>query len=157
MSREVSSLKRFFNENPRQKWLLIGYCSFIALFFFLRVARNNQEFLFFSGVLAALYYFYNNELFTYKLLKYVYLLIDIILCVSFIILKKETISMLFPITTYFYLFTGRILFYQISKSEPHIDILLSKGSNRFYTLLMFLLIVVTWIAIVIKFMDNKIV
>jgi hypothetical protein len=151
------SIITFFNAEPRQKWFLIGYCCFIALFFFLRVARNNQEYLFFSGVLAALYYFYNNTLFSFNILKYVYLFIDVMLCTVFIVIGKETISMLFPLTTYLLLFAGRFVFINLFKREPFIDILLQKSSDRFYTLIMFLLIISSWVAIVVKFMDKKIV
>lgn len=157
MSELKKSITSFFNQQPKQKWFLIGYCCFIALFFFLRVARNNQEYLFFSGVLAALYYFYNNTLFSFNILKYVYLFIDVLLCSVFIIIGKETISMLFPLTTYLLLFLGRFVFIGISKREPVMDILLQKNSDRFYTLMMFLFIISSWVMIVVKFMDKKIV
>lgn len=157
MSQFSKSILHFFNENPRQKWFLIGYCCFIGLFFFLRVARNNQEYLFFSGVLAALYYFYNNALFSFKILKYVYLLIDVLLCSVFIIIGKETLSMLFPLTTFLFLFIGRLAFITLLKREPKIDILLQKNSDKLYTLIMFLSIISCWVGIVVKFMDKKIV
>lgn len=157
MNHITQRIKTFTRDNPRQALFLIGYCCFIALFFFLRVARNNQEFLFFSGVLAALYYFYNNTLFSFRLLKYVYLFIDLLLCSVFIVIGKETISMLFPLTTYLTLFAGRLLFVKIAKREPNIDLLLHKNSDRLYTFIMFLIIISCWVAIVIKFMDKKIV
>lgn len=157
MAQIKSSISTFFSNHPRQKWFLIGYCAFISLFFFLRVARNNQEFLFFSGVLAALYYFYNNTLFSFTILKYVYLAIDVLLCLVFVAIGKETISMLFPLTTYLLLFCGRIIFMTIFKREPKIDILMQNNSDKLYTLFMFLCIITCWVAIVIKFMDKQIV
>lgn len=157
MSTIKQQIHSFVKENPRQALFLFGYCCFIALFFFLRVARNNQEFLFFSGVLAALYYFYNNTLFSFPILKYVYLVIDVLLCSVFVIIGKETISMLFPLTTYLTLYVGRFIFLTTSKREPHIDILLQKNSDRLYTFIMFIIIVSCWVGIVIKFMDKKIV
>lgn len=152
-----NSISTFFKNNPRQKWFLIGYCAFISLFFVLRVLRNNQEFLFFSGVIAALYYFYNNTLFTFTILKYVYLCIDVLLCLVFIAIGKETISMLFPLTTYLLLFSGRFVFLSLIKREPKIDILMQNDSDKFYTFLMFVCIISCWVAIVIKFMDKQIV
>lgn len=151
------SIRTFFKNEPRQKWFLIGYCSFILLFFVLRVLRNNQEFLFFSGVLAALYYFYNNSLFSFAILKYVYLAIDVVLCLVFVAIGKETISMLFPLTTYLLLFAGRFIFIGLFKREPRIDILLQNNSDKLYTILMFMSIIACWVAIVIKFMDKHIV
>jgi hypothetical protein len=73
------------------------------------------------------------------------------------VIGKETISMLFPLTTYLTLFAGRLLFVQIAKREPNIDLLLYKNSDRLYTFIMFLIIISCWVAIVIKFMDKKIV
>jgi hypothetical protein len=152
-----NSINTFFRNQPRQKWFLIGYCSFIVLFFMLRVLRNNQEFLFFSGVMAALYYFYNNTLFTFKYLKYVYLAIDVLLCLVFIAIGKETISMLFPLTTYLLLFFGRFLFLILFNREPKLDMLLQQNCDKLYTFIMFISIIVCWVAIVIKFMDKHIV
>jgi hypothetical protein len=157
MSDHINSIHLFFKNQPRQKWFLIGYCSFILLFFALRILRNNQEFLFFSGVLAALYYFYNNSLFSFTILKYVYLAIDVLLCLVFIAIGKETISMLFPLTTYVLLFLGRLLFMGIIKREPKIDILMQDNSDKLYTFFMFLSIIACWVAIVVKFMDKHIV
>jgi hypothetical protein len=157
MSSIKNSIALFFKENERQKWFLIAYCSFILLLCILRVLRNNQEFLFFSGVLAALYYFYNNSLFSFTLLKYVYFAIDIILFLIFLAIGKETISMLFPITTFCYLLTGRFIFVLLFKREPQIDILLQSNSDKLYTVIMFLCVIATWIAIVAKFMDHHIV
>jgi len=157
MSSIKNSISVFFKQNERQKWFLIGYCSFIILLFILRILRNNQEFLFFSGVLAALYYFYNNTLFSFTILKYVYFCIDILLFLVFLAIGKETISMLFPITTYIFLFAGRFVFVQLFKREPKIDILLQKDSDKFYTAIMFICVIITWVAIVVKFMDHHIV
>lgn len=151
------SISLFFKENQRQKWFLIAYCCFIVLFFILRILRNNQEFLFFSGVLAALYYFYNNTLFSYSILKYVYLCIDILLFLVFLAIRKESISMLFPITTYLFLFTGRLAFVQLFKREPRIDILLQKGSDRLYTFVLFICVIISWVIIEVRFMDMHIV
>lgn len=152
-----NSINTFFKNQPRQKWFLIGYCSFILLFFFLRVFRNNQEYLFFSGVLAALYYFYNNTLFSFTILKYVYLAIDVLLCCVFIAIGKESLSMLFPLTTYILLFIGRFLFIKLFKREPKIDILLQNQSDKFYTVFMFICIISSWVFMLIKFMDKGIV
>jgi hypothetical protein len=157
MSNNRENIKLFFEKEPRQKWLLIGYCVFILLFFALRVLRNNQEFLFFSGVIAALYYFYNNTLFSFSILKYVYLTIDLLLCGVFIMIGKESLSMLFPLTTYLFLFFGRICFIKIAKREPKIDILLQNKSDKLYTLFIMFCIVSSWIAILIKFMDKQVV
>ncbi len=151
------SIILFFKKNERQKWFLLAYCSFLLLLFVLRVLRNNQEFLFFSGVLAALYYFYNNSLFSFTILKYVYLAIDVLLCLVFIAIGKESISMLFPVITYLWLFAGRFLFMLLIKREPNIDILLQKYSDRIYTLVLFICVVFSWIFIVVKFMDKHIV
>jgi hypothetical protein len=156
MSDFKNNIISFFKSNDRQKWFLIGYCSFILLLIVLRILRNNQEFLYFSGVLAGLYYFYNNNLFSYKLLKYVYLMIDVLLCLVFIAIRKETISMLFPLTTFLFLLVGRFIFLGIFNREPRIDVLLNRESDKLYTFLMFILIVTSWVAIIVKFMDQKI-
>lgn len=157
----MSSIKKdiqlFFKDQPKQKWLLISYCAFILLFFALRILRNNQEFLFFSGVIAALYYFYNNELFRFKILKYVYLTIDVLLCLVFIAIGKESLSMLFPLITYLWLFLGRYIFINLFKREPYIDILLQNKSDKLYTVLLMLGIIGSWVAMLIKFMDKNIV
>lgn len=150
-------MKQFFENQPRQKWLLIGYCSFILLFFVLRVLRNNQEFLYFSGVIAALYYFYNNTLFSFSVLKYVYLGIDLLLCLVFILIGKESLSMIFPLTTYLFLFFGRVCFIKLFKREPKMDILLQNNSDKIYTVLIMLCIITSWIVLLIKFMDKHIV
>lgn len=150
-------MKQFFENQPRQKWLLIGYCSFILLFFVLRVLRNNQEFLYFSGVIAALYYFYNNTLFSFSVLKYVYLGIDLLLCLVFILIGKESLSMIFPLTTYLFLFFGRLCFIKLFKREPKMDILLQNNSDKIYTVLIMLCIITSWIVLLIKFMDKHIV
>lgn len=152
-----NNINTFFKNQPRQKWFLIGYCSFILLFFFLRVFRNNQEYLFFSGVLAALYYFYNNTLFSFTILKYVYLAIDVLLCCVFIAIGKESLSMLFPLTTYVLLFIGRFLFIKLFNREPKIDILLQNQCDKFYTVFMFICIISCWVFMLVKFMDKGIV
>jgi hypothetical protein len=157
MSNNRENIKLFFEKEPRQKWLLIAYCAFILLFFALRILRNNQEFLFFSGVIAALYYFYNNTLFSFSILKYVYLTIDLLLCLVFVLIGKESLSMLFPLTTYLFLFMGRIVFINLFKREPKIDILLQKGSDRLYTVIVMLCIISSWIALLVKFMDKQVV
>ena len=157
MSDKKEEVKQFFQNQPRQKWMLIGYCAFILLFFALRILRNNQEFLFFSGVIAALYYFYNNELFRFSILKYVYLTIDVLLCLVFIAIGKESLSMLFPLTTYILLFLGRVIFISTFKREPRIDILLQNNSDRIYTIILMLGIISSWIALLVKFMDKQIV
>jgi hypothetical protein len=157
MPSKKEAIKLFFEREPRQKWLLIAYCAFIVLFFILRILRNNQEFLFFSGVIAALYYFYNNELFKFNILKYVYLSIDVLLCFVFIAIGKESLSILFPLTTYIFLFIGRYIFIGAFKREPRIDILLQRNTDKFYTLILMLCIISSWIALLIKFMDKHIV
>jgi len=157
MSNNRENIKLFFEKESRQKWLLIAYCAFILLFFALRILRNNQEFLFFSGVIAALYYFYNNTLFSFSILKYVYLTIDLLLCLVFVLIGKESLSMLFPLTTYLFLFMGRIVFINLFKREPKIDILLQKGSDRLYTVIVMLCIISSWIALLVKFMDKQVV
>jgi hypothetical protein len=157
MTGKKEAIKQFFEHQPRQKWMLIGYCAFILLFFVLRILRNNQEFLFFSGVIAALYYFYNNELFRFSILKYVYLTIDVLLCLVFIAIRKESLSMLFPLTTYILLFIGRYIFINIFKREPRIDILLQNKSDKIYTIILMLSIISSWIVLLVKLMDKRIV
>jgi hypothetical protein len=65
--------------------------------------------------------------------------------------------MLFPLTTYLFLFMGRIVFINLFKREPKIDILLQKGSDRLYTVIVMLCIISSWIALLVKFMDKQVV
>ncbi|MCC6250881.1 MAG: hypothetical protein IT238_00290 [Bacteroidia bacterium] len=157
MSKVDTIVLKVFEGNTRQKILFMAYCLFLVVFFILRVIRNNQEFLFFSGVLASLYYFYNNEIFKFKYLKRVYFTLDSFLSTIFIVIGKETISMLFPLTTFILLFCGRFIFLKIKNREPNLDILLHKDSDRLYSLIIFACAVLCWIIVLIKYMDHDIV
>jgi hypothetical protein len=81
----------------------------------------------------------------------------VLLCTVFIAIGKESLSMLFPLTTYILLFLGRFIFISLFKREPRIDILLQNNSDRFYTIILMIAIISSWIALLVKFMDKQIV
>lgn len=153
MSNNVTSA----NEMQKQKILLIAYSLGLCMFFVLRVLRNNQEFLFFSGVLAGLFLLYNFKLFSIPKIRTIYLGIVVLLGIIFVVVQKETISMLFPLTAFILSLLFRAVFLKMYNNEPQVDILLNKNSNRLFSFTLFFTIAISWIVIVVVFMDHYIV
>ena len=152
-----TNFSSFIKSHTRQKWMLLAYLGLITLFFFLRFARNNAEFLFFSGVLEGFFLIYNNEIFEHRLLRKVYFIICSITALLAFSIKREFLGMSFSLVAFLIYMGYRHLFISIYHRSPKVDPLLQNNCDKLFSIALFISILAVWLAELIWLMDRYVV
>lgn len=143
--------------DKKQNIIFAVYVALVILIVVLRIVRKNPEFLFFGGVIASLFIIYNYQLFQSKKHFIYYFLISILMAASWFTNQAEMLAFVFPLVTLCFVGINRVIFMQLKKREPIVDITLGASSDKLYTLYILLIAIFIYIVLILKYLTAALV
>lgn len=118
--------------------------------------RRNDEFLFFSGILASMFQLYNYPLFENKSILKLYLIADVFFLAISLFVGNHAFSLQFPIITMVLIMISRAGFYRLTGVYPEDEKLKQKWMLWLYNSIIYLLSLGIWILLIFLYLDKSI-
>lgn len=142
--------------NQNQNLIFLFFLILVFGFMLASVVRNNDEFLFFSGILGSMFQLYNYPLYEDKSLLRRYLLSDLVFLAISMVVGKHAFSLKFPIITILFVLMARAIFFKWQGLYPEDKNLLQKWKLWLYNAIIYLSVLGIWILMILLYLDKSI-
>jgi hypothetical protein len=142
--------------NQNQQLIFIFFLTLVFGFMLASVVRNNDEFLFFSGILGSMFQLYNYPLYEDKSLLRRYLVSDLAFLAISLFVGKHAFSLQFPIITILFVLMARAIFFRWQGVYPEDKNLPQKWKLWLYNSFIYLFVLGIWILLILLYLDKGI-
>lgn len=141
--------------NQNQYLIFVFFLLLVIGFISASYIRHNNEFLFFSGILASMFQLYNYPLYENKSILKLYLLADIFLLAFSFVVGNHAFSMKFPLISIFLVLVARAVFLKLKGIYPEDEKLKEKWMLWVYNIFIYTSSLAIWILLIFLFMDKS--
>ena len=142
--------------NQNQHLIFIFFLTLVFGFILASVVRNNDEFLFFSGIIGSMFQLYNYPLYEDKSLLRRYLVSDVLFLAISLVVGNHAFSLQFPIITILFVLMARAIFFRWQGVYPEDKNLPQKWKLWLYNSFIYLFVLGIWILLILLYLDKSI-